>query len=1117
MSKNEFRVLEEKTEIDDLFEEKTHEKVANTLFEVITKNSNKGLTIGLEGGWGSGKSTVISILKKKLNTHNDTKFLYFDAWAHEGDPLRRVFLESIIEQIGIENDELTKISKEINEKQKSSKVTSKHTITGLGKIFTITTLFVPLGITFLSSLLRNNDFTLEVTLPIAWAFLIAFLFSVAPLTVLLIHGIRLFYKYKKISKVFKSEEWMFLQNEHGQTIYQEITDENERSTIEFEKYFNEILSVIFKNGTIERLLLIIDNLDRIDPDVTLTIWATLQTFLQERNPSGKIRPNYDKLWIIVPYDPAGLRKVWENHSENNSAKSFFEKCFQLRLSVPRLLMSGWEMFCKSCMDNSLLDWTDFEKNKAIDILRWTRKGVLDSPTPRQIKTFVNQLGILRNHSHEEIEIESLAYFVIEKYLKLKTNLEIQEALIKSELPEQRLISFLETNKVREDFSSMIFGVPPKKAIEILLETKIETALKNNNVEIIVKLEETYKNAFWTVFELHLQKTDNQMDLINYTNTIYHSLLENKKSFVFAKHVKGNINRWEKLPFPSSENSEIYKSLFLFVQKTKGPIEVLCNLFSTAFIEAINKDENAMEDEVGSFMEIIHVLNDKNLIEIKEDAFNYEKWIKLIVEINKYDYDLTQNIKLPNNLIDEVETRIAAGQEIPTEFPLLIQKLKNNNIKDWVGIVTSLDSHIDWQSGNLQPIFHVRVFEIINELININEITNSGLKQIVKKGQFWNLTNSLIPKDSIKIVAAIFARLFSSDFDNVSIPAIGQSQQAINKVKQFWKTSDTVNAEYIWQNIKKFSDYEFIWEFQNISDKLLIADIIELAINDEKKEFFNQADSFSNFKNAIELCDEEKTEVLAQRFIADSKIERELIDEDFELIPNSGEIYTLLTKSNNSELKDKVYNLIVHLTESEWKEQFDDDSYVLSLLEELFKQKYKFEFNKTYHDAYLTSVESWIVGEKEPDDWQEKRLPFFYEVMHVDFQEHFSEKLSHFLINNNFEINSKIKEFVFANINKKTLFQNEKNSILEFIEENLKEEDHNGLINITNLLKLDDKKLFKPNKRYTRVFKESIQNIYSITENEEQIEAIKYLANIFNIKLEKENEDNGKDENEEETE
>ena len=52
--------------------------------------------IALEGGWGSGKSTVTRLLKSKLESDNNNFVWIFDAWAHEGDPLRRTFLERLL-------------------------------------------------------------------------------------------------------------------------------------------------------------------------------------------------------------------------------------------------------------------------------------------------------------------------------------------------------------------------------------------------------------------------------------------------------------------------------------------------------------------------------------------------------------------------------------------------------------------------------------------------------------------------------------------------------------------------------------------------------------------------------------------------------------------------------------------------------------------------------------------------------------------------------------------------------------------------------------------------------------------------------------------------------------
>jgi len=1102
LSDNKFKVLEEKTVPKDQFEEKTHEKVAETLYNLITKNSDKGLTIGLEGGWGSGKSTVISILKDELEKLDDTKYFYFDAWSHEGDPLRRVFLESLIEQVDIENEKLREIADEITNKKKITKVKSKQTITGLGKIFAVTSFLVPIGITFISFLLRKYGFILDLNFPISLELIISILFSLAPVLVLFFNGVRLLIKHKSFSKVFISDNWIFLQNEASKTTEQEISDDNERSSIEFEKYFNKILTIIFKNSEIKRLLIIIDNLDRVAPKDTLKIWSTLQTFLQERNPSGKVRPNYDKLWIIVPYDPEGLKKVWENHTENNGAKSFFDKCFQLRLEVPRLLMSGWESFCKTCMDDSLLSWSATEKKKALDLLRWTRNGVLDSPSPREIKTFVNQIGVLRIHSFNAVLTESIAYFTIKKYLKLKSNREIQDSLLNGELPEERLTSLLDPNKIKADFSSLIFGVPPEKSVQILLEPKIEKVLKENNFDYLKELVEIHKSAFWTVFELHITKIYNQIDIINYCHTIYKSIINNKECSEFIqKFITSKILEWDQLVFPNSELLEKYKSLLLLIAKTNGPIKELCELLSKSFVQTINQKNSDIENDIESLIGLITLLDDTTLFQIPEDAFNYETWIFLAKEIDNQEYDLTKNIKLPANLINEMASKITPGSEIPEVYPLLVKILIKSGYENWENVIDSIEGHINWNNGNLHPIFSIRVFEIIQELLNINDELNDKLAVVIKNGIFWNLAFSLKPQGSIKMVSLILARIIPKEFDSFNISIIGQSQTAINEARIFWNTSNEENSEFVWDTITKYSDYGFLWDLENFDQKKLIVNIIQLAINEKAKTFFSYGDSYNNYKLSFSILEDESRDSLAERFIEYSNIENELTRTRLlELTHNDKALFYLLQKSKNKKFKNKLVSEIKKLSQEQWKEAFEDDSYLLSILDELISNNYSIDVNKKYLDAFLSIVKVWISGEDEPSDWLLERLKVFYYVMSPEFQEHFSVNISRYVISSEFAISNKMKDFVLNYIDHKTIFTDGKQNIQDYIEKNLQEENIEALLLITKILKQDTTSLFKPDKRMTKVLKDSFTTLSSNIQDTEKFENIKFLANLFNIKI-----------------
>ena len=86
----------------DEFRGQPHNSVADTLVSILSSGDG-GRAIGLEGTWGSGKSTVVDIARSKLQDHErEAKdgqkhtFFVFDAWAHQSDPLRRVFLQELI-------------------------------------------------------------------------------------------------------------------------------------------------------------------------------------------------------------------------------------------------------------------------------------------------------------------------------------------------------------------------------------------------------------------------------------------------------------------------------------------------------------------------------------------------------------------------------------------------------------------------------------------------------------------------------------------------------------------------------------------------------------------------------------------------------------------------------------------------------------------------------------------------------------------------------------------------------------------------------------------------------------------------------------------------------------
>lgn len=81
------KLLSDQPETKDFFG--THTAIANALADLML-HDNEGRCVAIEGAWGSGKSTVIGILKSKLLGKAD--IFVFDTWSNQGDPLRYAFM-----------------------------------------------------------------------------------------------------------------------------------------------------------------------------------------------------------------------------------------------------------------------------------------------------------------------------------------------------------------------------------------------------------------------------------------------------------------------------------------------------------------------------------------------------------------------------------------------------------------------------------------------------------------------------------------------------------------------------------------------------------------------------------------------------------------------------------------------------------------------------------------------------------------------------------------------------------------------------------------------------------------------------------------------------------------
>lgn len=83
---------------EDQFKGQSHKRISGVIANEIREGASR--MIGIDGGWGSGKSNLIRLVEKDLNDFHDKDMeeypvIVYDAWGHIADLQRRSILEEV--------------------------------------------------------------------------------------------------------------------------------------------------------------------------------------------------------------------------------------------------------------------------------------------------------------------------------------------------------------------------------------------------------------------------------------------------------------------------------------------------------------------------------------------------------------------------------------------------------------------------------------------------------------------------------------------------------------------------------------------------------------------------------------------------------------------------------------------------------------------------------------------------------------------------------------------------------------------------------------------------------------------------------------------------------------
>lgn len=686
-----FTVLRDEVSDEDALADQTHKRCADALYRLITEN-DRPFTIGLAGPWGSGKSTVIRLLANRIRrAHEDSKtttkedrtlIYHFDAWAHEGDPLRMAFLLGLTDalrgQIEAKHQKmLDKIHDDITGIRKSITTRTTKRLSIFGKLLAAITAIAASAGTLIFLLNKNTQSNLLTILGKKFYFddqitLDAFLILLGLLIAAIFSD--------SIPSIFKEEKFGF----SSDVISSSSLEFGQKSTIEFGRIFEELLTIAKKFG-FKKTIIVIDNIDRVAIDSARTSWSTLQTFFSHRssaivkyhaNPQSKFHPSMsfwsalkarllnpilstpktqiiaasDEAWFVVPFDRKRFSAVWGGEQETGSShkshtiQAFINKCFEVVIETPAPIHNSWIDYFEQQAKKALSGWPQQELQEVIETYKEMHGDKNHFPTPREMKAILNHIGTLGFIWKNQFRASSICTYAIIR--QTKSFDELKELLISGRYSEH--LTRVDDSILLYELSGLLFGVPPEVGRQIQLTNQLLPLILNSDRKIN-DIARSEGNVFWQALNACITENIIQPDNLEPMTTAAFAINEHLSNFKSEiQHPLINLGdaickRLDKNSFSESESVFELVSIFL---KTINPSSKANSMLSSLTNHAISYWIGQISESSSSSKNTVKLIENINLLilrhisvtgqigKINIPQLDFEKWrIVYLANIN----------------------------------------------------------------------------------------------------------------------------------------------------------------------------------------------------------------------------------------------------------------------------------------------------------------------------------------------------------------------------------------------------------------------------------------------------------------------------------------------------
>lgn len=364
----------------DLFPGSSHDKVANAMCSYIIDERNSRV-VGLDGEFGSGKSSILTMLKKKLDkiTSQKYKVWFFDCEQNYQGSIKSNFIELFTEElmITVGSDEKTKeLLRDNRDKALGRHFTyTKNTVSRISSwalLLIVSLFFCTTSFKELFALSKIKD-------PIAlWLYGIHVISFFSPLFVLVLAWLNL------KGTMVGEQHWSIFHLFKGgsdDTVTEKIKVAKEVTPLDLKRTLDADLKLLKKL----HYVVILDNLDRLPKDSLRTVWSDLEIFTNASMDNN--------LTVIVPFCSNRVAKYLAADKESAyDSRDFIAKKFPVVFRAPPIITAGWKDGFYKLWDSTFSSERRESAEKCAVLLQRHSPMANKLVTPRLQKRFINDIA-----------------------------------------------------------------------------------------------------------------------------------------------------------------------------------------------------------------------------------------------------------------------------------------------------------------------------------------------------------------------------------------------------------------------------------------------------------------------------------------------------------------------------------------------------------------------------------------------------------------------------------------------------------------------------------------------------------------------------------------------------